>query len=70
VRCSACGAVEHLDAGGEMPPGWYRVHLAGRVDRSRDVIGRFCGLDCLVVEALGRYGLTEQQVRQWLAGAG
>jgi hypothetical protein len=68
VHCGSCDAVGDKDRDGYPPAGWYRVQFEGRFDKARDVAGRFCSLECLIVAALGRYQLSEDVVRCWLAG--
>jgi hypothetical protein len=68
-NCRVCGYISDHD-GPDRPPGWYLLRLTGdvRTGSRSPTLGLLCSVDCLAVSAMKPYGLTEAQVRAWLAG--
>jgi hypothetical protein len=67
--CVACGRTALESAGGNTPLGWYKLRFEGPypIDGRIHIPQAYmCSSDCVVVAALRPYGLTGQQVRDWL----
>jgi hypothetical protein len=67
-HCKTCGRSELAE---KRPNDWWRLALGGerRITSTDAKPGLYCSLDCLTVAVLAPYGLSETQVREWLAGA-
>jgi hypothetical protein len=68
--CRVCGRIADHD-GPDRPPGWLLLRLCGDVRASYSgtpTLGLLCNNECLLVAAMRPFGLSENQVRAWLAG--
>jgi hypothetical protein len=67
-RCRTCVKYE---VGDDRPTGWYRLNVCGTGRPPSDAVhsGLYCSTGCLLVAVMSTYGLSAQQVRDWIAGS-
>jgi hypothetical protein len=68
--CRTCGAEQSSERSMRAAGTWYRLRLVADVpaDSTDAAPGSYCSLDCLTVAVLKPYGMSEDDVRGWLAG--
>jgi hypothetical protein len=71
INCRTCGIeAASVDPAYGKAIDWYRVTMGGdrRITNADVRLGSYCSTDCLLIEVMRTYGLTPNQVRDWLVG--
>jgi hypothetical protein len=66
--CRSCKTNTEEDSNGDRPDGVYTLKIAGPYNTKDVQPGTYCSVDCLLIGVMKRYGMTEQHVRNWIAG--